>query len=116
MRFIGRKKELEDLSLLLRKKSASFVVIRGRRRIGKSRLIQEFTKDKEHLIFSGLPPVPGMNKQRQIDTFAGQMAQNLSMPKLKVTEWSELFWHLGNQVKDQKVIIVFDEISWMGSG
>ena len=44
MEFIGRKKELEDLNLLLRKKSASLVVIRGRRRIGKSRLIQEFVK------------------------------------------------------------------------
>jgi len=31
MKFIGRKKELECLELLLKKKSASMVVIRGRR-------------------------------------------------------------------------------------
>ncbi len=115
MKFIGRKKELDQLNLLHKKKSASLVVIRGRRRIGKSRLIQEFAKDKKHLIFSGLPPVSGMTKQRQIDAFADQMAQNLNMPKLQVSGWSDLFWHLGNQVKDQKIIILFDEISWMGS-
>ena len=42
MKFIGRKKELERLELLHKKNSASLVVIRGRRRIGKSRLIEEF--------------------------------------------------------------------------
>src|ERR1700733_14495333 len=115
MRFLGRRNELDQLNLLLKKKSASLVVIRGRRRIGKSRLIQEFAKDKNNLIFSGLPPVQGITKQRQLDTFADQMAQNLKMPKLHVSGWSNLFWHLGNQVKEQKIVIVFDEVSWMGS-
>lgn len=43
--FIGRKNELNDLKLLLKKKTSSLVVIQGRRRIGKSRLIQEFGKN-----------------------------------------------------------------------
>lgn len=47
MKFIGRKKELESLELLLKKKSASRVVIRGRRRVGKGRLIKEFVSDKK---------------------------------------------------------------------
>ncbi|MBA3814642.1 MAG: ATPase, partial [Alphaproteobacteria bacterium] len=54
--FIGRKTELKDLHLLLSKKSASLVVVRGRRRIGKSRLIEEFAKDKRFIRFSGIPP------------------------------------------------------------
>lgn len=115
MKFIGRKKELEELNLLRKKSSASLVVIRGRRRIGKSRLIHEFTEDKKSLIFSGLPPVKGMTRQRQINTFAIHMSQRLKMPKVQTSEWSELFWHLGNQLKNQKIVVVFDEISWMGS-
>ena len=115
MRFIGRKKELEDLNRLLKKKSASLAVIRGRRRIGKSRLIKEFAEGKKNWIFSGLLPVRGITKQGQIDAFAAQMSQNLRMPKLKAAGWDEIFWHLGNQAQGQKVVIVFDEISWMGS-
>ncbi len=42
-RFIGREKELESLKGLLQKKSSSLVVIRGRRRIGKSRLAEEYS-------------------------------------------------------------------------
>ena len=43
-KFIGRQEELKKLWALSKKKSASFVVVRGRRRIGKSRLIEEFSK------------------------------------------------------------------------
>jgi AAA+ ATPase superfamily predicted ATPase len=115
MKFIGRKKALESLELLLKKKSASLIVIRGRRRIGKSRLIKEFVSDKKNWIFSGIPPVPGITKQRQLETFSVQTSQNLKMPKIQVSEWIEYFAFLGNQAKDQKIVIVFDEISWMGS-
>src|SRR5260221_10856558 len=115
MKFIGRKKELDSLELLLKKKSASLVVIRGRRRVGKSRLIKEFVSDKKNWIFSGLPPVPGITKQRQLDAFSSQISQNLNMPRLQVSEWVEHFAFLGNQAQGQKLVIVLDEISWMGS-
>ncbi len=40
--FIGRKKELKRLHSLLQMQRSSIVVIKGRRRIGKSRLASEF--------------------------------------------------------------------------
>lgn len=40
--FVGRAAELDRLKGFLKKTSASFVVVRGRRRIGKSRLVEEF--------------------------------------------------------------------------
>jgi hypothetical protein len=115
MKFIGRKKELNSLELLLKKKSSSLVVIRGRRRVGKSRLIKEFVANKKSWVFSGLPPVPGMTKQRQLDAFSVQISQNLNMPKIQVSEWLEYFAFLGDQAKGNKIVIVLDEISWMGS-
>lgn len=115
MKFVGRKKELESLELLHKKKSASMVVIRGRRRVGKSRLIKEFSSGKNSWAFSGLPPVPGITKQRQLDAFSSQISQNLNMPKIQVSEWLEHFLFLGNQSRGEKIVIVLDEISWMGS-
>ena len=115
MKFIGRKRELDDLNLLLKKKSASLVVIRGRRRVGKSRLIKEFIGNKKNWFFTGLPPVPGITKQRQLDAFSAQVSEKLNMPKMQVFDWNEHFTFLGNQSKDQELVIVLDEISWMGS-
>ena len=50
MEFIGRDKEIALLKAEFAKEH-SLVIIKGRRRVGKSRLIEEFLKDKEHLYF-----------------------------------------------------------------
>ena len=47
-KFIGRQIELNKLRGISKKKSASFIVVRGRRGIGKSRLIEEFGKSFDH--------------------------------------------------------------------
>ena len=48
--FIGRKNELDQLQQLITQKKASLVVLTGRRRIGKSRLLQELAKNITQLI------------------------------------------------------------------
>lgn len=50
MDFMGREKEMTLLDAEFRK-DHSLVIIKGRRRVGKSRLIDEFLKDKEHLYY-----------------------------------------------------------------
>ena len=52
--FIGRKRELHVLEAEYAKPS-SFVVIYGRRRVGKTTLIKEFIKDKQALYFCFSP-------------------------------------------------------------
>ncbi len=54
--FIGRKSAIKRLKLFLDRKTASLVVVKGRRRIGKSRLIEEFAAGYRFLHFAGLPP------------------------------------------------------------
>ena len=47
-RFIGRQRELTRLLETTSKSSASFIVVKGRRRVGKSRLIEEFSQRFDH--------------------------------------------------------------------
>src|SRR5689334_12736066 len=108
--FVGRKKELNELSLLLSKKSASLVVVRGRRRIGKSRLIEEFSKDKKFIRFSGIPPTEDVTSQSQRDVFAKQLGQQFGIPGLTAIDWADLFTLLASQTKKGRVIVLFDEI------
>ncbi len=44
--FIGRNAELELLNKSLERDKASFIVVHGRRRLGKTRIIEEFLKEK----------------------------------------------------------------------
>lgn len=113
--FVGRKNELASLHGLTHKKTSSLVVIRGRRRIGKSRLVKQFAEKCRFLIFAGLPPTKKTTAQMQRDLFAEQLANVLKLPKLKATDWSDLFSFLARETRKGPVIILFDEISWMGS-
>ena len=53
-------------------KKSSIVVIKGRRRIGKSSLAKEFAKDRRFISFTGVAPVKGISSQDQLDEFARQ--------------------------------------------
>ena len=49
--FIGRENELNTLNRLYNSDKFEFVVIYGRRRVGKTALINEFVNDKDNIFF-----------------------------------------------------------------
>lgn len=115
--FIGRKTELGRLKALYLKKAPSLVVIKGRRRIGKSRLIFEFasiTTKQKFWSFAGLAPQDGLNCQEQRDHFARQLSLMIKVPPMTFLDWSNAFEHLALHIKAGDIIL-FDEISWMGA-
>lgn len=115
MEFVGRKRELEELSGLLKKSSASLVVIKGRRRIGKSRLAEEFAKSfSKSFLFTGVPPEKGVTAQDQRKEFARQM-RRYGIPILNSDDWGDLFQDLALHCKPGRILIILDEITWMGS-
>lgn len=113
--FVGRQKEIAELKQLLGKKSASVAVIKGRRRIGKSRLVEEFARGTPFYAFEGLAPQKGVTAQMQRNEFSRQLSAQTGLPELVVDDWSKLFILLSQQAQKGRVIIFLDEISWMGS-
>ena len=77
--FVGRNEKIAQLNSLLKKKTASIVVIKGRRRIGKSRLVAEFTRDKSLIKFVGLPPEKKLTAQLQREHFAYGLHKQFSI-------------------------------------
>lgn len=113
--FIGRQAELERLRSAAQKKIASFVVIKGRRRVGKSRLIDEFSKDFDHYYkFEGLAPEKGVTPAHQLDEFSRQMSRQFNTGKARYDDWSDIFYAVGDKVQSGKTLLFFDELSWMG--
>lgn len=113
-KFLGREQELTSLNRFAKKGTSSLLVIKGRRRVGKSRLIEEFSvRNKiELLSFVGLYPEVGVTAQHQRNEFAKQ----LGFIGLIANDWSDLFRALADRVQKGKVIILLDEISWMAYG
>src|SRR5262245_60403519 len=108
--FIGREKELSTLGELLNKKSASLVVIRGRRRIGKSRLVEELAKHypfEAFYRFGGLPPTPETTAQSQREVFAGQLLSQFGTGLDLHSDWATLFLLLAKAMKKGRVLLLF---------
>lgn len=112
--FVGRLQELNQLRNLTKKKTSSLVVLSGRRRIGKSRLIEEFSKNYRFLKFSGLPPTKNITSQDQKNEFIRQLNKITGYSSIQATDWGDLFSLLAKETNEGKAIILFDEISWLG--
>ncbi len=114
--FYGRERELEILKELLDSSSARLVVLRGRRRIGKSRLAEQFGKFfTKHFTFVGLPPEGGVTDEIQRRHFANELEKQTNQFALRFDDWDFLFSSLGRAVQQGKILVVLDEINWMGS-
>ena len=112
--FIGRNREIKSLAEHFATGRPSFVVVKGRRRIGKSTLIQEFAKRAtEFYEFQGLAPREQMNNSDQLDAFSKQLAKQSKLPQLHIRHWSEAFSLLASVISDQPTVVLLDEISWM---
>lgn len=64
--FIGRKRELEALDKLYKSNKFEFAVIYGRRRVGKTALINEFIGDKKSVYFMGVES----NAKQNLENFS----------------------------------------------
>ena len=117
MKFIGREEQLGKLDALWRKQTASLAVVSGRRRIGKSTLVEEFARRSgcRFIEIVGLPPARGMTNQIQIDNFCERLADATGQVQAKADGWAKAFDALAQAVAaNEKAIVFLDEISWMG--
>lgn len=111
-KFINRERELAALEEQYAAKGASFVVIYGRRRVGKTTLIREFIKDKPAFYF---PASEESDKENQKD-FMNQLAEWMGLAPHEIPAYETWYDILGLFLKaksDQKKILVIDEFPFL---
>ena len=113
--FVGRKRELGQVKALDNTPLPKLVVIKGRRRVGKSQLVEEFSKGKIFINFTGLPPLDAVGAQDQRNSFAQQISQCFNIPPFSFDDWSDGFAHVTKHLTQKPTVLLLDEISWMGS-
>jgi hypothetical protein len=100
--FIGRAVELAELRRLLNSRQANLVIVEGRWRIGKSRLVEEFGRGARFLQFVGLAPTPETTAQTQRDAFSRLLSSHTGLPKLTSDDWGSLFQLLARETARAK--------------
>lgn len=115
--FYGRSRELGQLESIAELPGARLIVIKGRRRIGKSRLAMELGKrhpERRTYYLTGVPPRQAGSAEAVLDDFAGQISRVFGIPRPNAKKWDELLWHIADRVKGGNAILILDEINWLG--
>lgn len=111
MEFIGRSKELKDLEQEYKNKH-SFVVLYGRRRIGKTELIKQFIQNKPALYFLATEEAEPQSMKR----FASALSEYTNQVYLKnatFNDWIELFKIFADTQSKQTKILILDEFQYL---
>lgn len=110
--FVGRHQELEQLNQAYQENDFQFTVIYGRRRIGKTSLINEFLKDKKAIYYVALEENAEDNLKRFSDAIS--IFKNTDQGgKEKFADFEECFKEITRLAQKQRVILVIDEFPYL---
>ena len=117
---IGRDREIRELEKLLRSSKSEFVAIYGRRRVGKSFLVEEVYKEKISFraVGSYLKDKDEQTyRQTQLDHFYESLLDfGMSEETPRPANWREAFRLLKKlleQVRTKRRVIFMDELPWL---
>ena len=114
MKFIGRKREMEKLESEYSRDSrdSSFVVIYGRRRVGKTTLIKEFLKNKTAFYFLATEEIESQSMKRLAGVVA-RTTKNRLLQNATFTDWLDLFQVIADYEPEKKKVLVIDEFPYL---
>lgn len=113
-KFINRENELKFLKNEYKKDKPFFIVIYGRRRIGKTELIKQFIKDKNAIFFLCTQEV----EKENMVSLSEELTNFFNDPTLKISPFSnfkQVMDYLKNKIKSikTKTIFVIDEFPYL---
>lgn len=111
MKFIGRKAELEKLNTEY-EHDGSFVVVYGRRRVGKTTLIKEFLKKKIAFYFLATEELESQSMKRLAGVVA-RTTKTAYLQKAVFTDWLDLFRVIAEYKPEEKKVLVIDEFPYL---
>ncbi|MEM2130182.1 MAG: ATP-binding protein [Candidatus Bathyarchaeia archaeon] len=106
--FADRKQELEFLEQHYHTQTAELIIIYGRRRVGKTELALQFSKNKPHIYFLA-DRRPETELIHELKQRMSLYLKNESFAKLAIKDWIELFQEFTKWNKTPHTTIIIDE-------
>ena len=106
--FINRRQELTALNQRHTSGNPEFLLVYGRRRVGKTALIKEFCKDKRYIYYL----CSQENDLIQVKKIAKRIAEYFNEMTPLVESWEELFKYISQKSKE-RLVLVIDEFPYL---
>ena len=118
---VGREEEIREMNERYDSGKPEFIAVYGRRRVGKTYLIDEALKDRITFRHSGLSPVDEQNHKNGLKEQLRHFYLSLQLQGMKKskcpTSWLEAFFmlerHLQSIDNGSRQVVFLDELPWM---
>lgn len=114
--FIARERENEELRRCLESNRSELVIVYGRRRVGKTFLVESFFSGEYDFKFVGARNLPA---RTQLANFANELSKYSGKTVRSFANWFDAFFALGQYLEtlpaDKKRVLFFDEMPWIDS-
>jgi AAA+ ATPase superfamily predicted ATPase len=116
MQFVGRTPELNLLDELYASRKSEFLVLYGRRRVGKTRLLTEWLTTRK------IKPIFFVSEQDSKESLLRQFSQivykktfpSLSIPDtFSFANWDQVWSQIGELAKQERLVVFIDEFTYM---
>lgn len=109
--FVGRKSELDSLRRLYGRDKFQFAVVYGRRRVGKTTLVNEFCRGKKFIYFVAAESTAKENLEILSRQILGVTAPNA--PKNPFASFRDAVEHVFECARRERLIFVIDEYPYL---
>ena len=107
---IGREAELERLEKLYKSNQFEFLVMYGRRRVGKTTILQEFASRHKVIFYSAQEKNDSLNLQ----DFSQAVQQTLDGHFIApFPSWKEAFSYITKKTQSSRTVLIIDEFPFM---
>lgn len=106
--FVGREKEINILTSKINSKGFEFGILYGRRRIGKTKLLQELVKNHNAIYYVANE----MGSDHNLQQFSRTVADYFNQP-FTFSSYEDLFMFLGKKSIEEEVVIIIDEFTYL---
>ncbi|MGM0398018.1 MAG: ATP-binding protein [Halobacteriota archaeon] len=109
MTFYDRTDELEALDAAFESRDHAMFVVYGRRRVGKTELLKQFSEGRPHIYYLAAAEAERRQREKFVETIATYFDDRLP----RIEEWDEAFEYLGEKLQDERLIVVIDEFPYL---
>ncbi len=110
MAFIGRERELASLNDMYREDKFQMFVLYGRRRVGKTTLLNEFCKDKPAIFYSAEQSNRKLNLEKFSEAVFSYYGETTLEP---FSSWENAITYIDERQGDKRLVLVLDEFPYL---
>jgi uncharacterized protein len=113
--FIERRFEQTLLKQIAESNEASIVIVYGRRRVGKTEMLEQTYRNRNILKFEGLENQDDATQQQHVLSELAEYTDEPLLKKIKPDTWRETFKIIAPYIKTGKWTLYFEELQWLAN-